>query len=99
MPGPESQRRDFIKWESALPKSFSTFFALSEMLQIPGKAQNATFLRTPFGPQKGSIEPLWEGLQNHRQGSIEPLASNPPFLGYPLKILPIIGLCTFVGAR
>ena len=41
-----------------------------------------------FGPHKGSIEPLREGLQNHRQGSIEPFASNTPFLGYPFKILP-----------
>ena len=37
------------------------------------------------------IEPLWEGRQNHRQGSIEPLASNLPFLGYPFKILPTKG--------
>ena len=35
-------------------------------------------------PPEDSIEPL----QNHRQGSIEPFASNPPFLGYPFKILP-----------
>ena len=35
-------------------------------------------IEPPFGPQKGSIEPLGEGLQNHRQGSIEPFASNPP---------------------
>ena len=41
-----------------------------------------------FGPQKGSIGPLWEGLQNHRQGSIEPFASKPPFSGYPFKFLP-----------
>ena len=40
-------------------------------------------IEPPFGPQKGSIEPLWEGLQNHWQGSIEPFASNPPFSDYP----------------
>ena len=43
---------------------------------------------------EGSIEPpkkvlskrfyrTLEGLQNHRQGSIEPFTSNPPILGYP----------------
>ena len=42
-----------------------------------------------WAPTQASVEPLWEGLQNHRQGSIEPFASNPPpFLGYPFKILP-----------
>ena len=45
-------------------------------------------IEPPFGPQKGSIEPLREGLQNHGQGSIEPFASNPPFLGCPFKSLP-----------
>ena len=37
-------------------------------------------IEPPFRPQKGCIEPLWEvQIQNHRQGSIEPFVSNPPF--------------------
>ena len=49
------------------------------------------FYRTPQkGPWKGSIEPQWKGLQNHRRGSIEPFASNLPFSGYPFKIFPKI---------
>ena len=46
------------------------------------------YIEPPFGPKKASIESWWEGRQNHRQGSIEPFASNPPLLCYPLKILP-----------
>ena len=44
-------------------------------------------LSNPLGGPKGTIEPLGEGLQNHRQGSIVPCTSNFPFLGYSLKIL------------
>ena len=33
------------------------------------------------GPRRGSIEPQWKGFHNHRKGSIEPFASNPPFSG------------------
>ena len=37
------------------------------------------FYRTSIGPQKGSTEPQRKGFQNHREGSIEPFASNSPF--------------------
>ena len=46
------------------------------------------FHRTPFWAPKRFYRTLVRGLQNHGQGSIEPFASNPPFLGYPFKILP-----------
>ena len=47
------------------------------------------FYRTSVCPRKGSIEPQWKGFQNHRKGSIEPFASNPPFSGYPFRTFPV----------
>ena len=98
---PEEQSRGNFKtlpWKRRPPpKRFNR--TLQKALSNPPKGSIEPlkrFYRTPkgsieppLGPWKGSKEPQWKGLQNHRKGSIEPFASNPPpFSGYPFTTFP-----------
>ena len=47
-------------------------------------------IEPPFGRRKGPFEPQWNSFQNHREGSIGPFASKPPFTGHPFKTFPIV---------
>ena len=63
--------------ESALPKSFCNFFALSEMLGNPGKVENAIFSRTVFANEKNSLGTNIEHLQSRCMAGS---AKKPSFL-------------------
>ena len=59
----------------------STYAFAAQGVTHKGSIPNLGSIEPAFGLRKCSIEPEWKGLQNRRQGSIEPVASNlPPFV-------------------
>ena len=58
------EEQQIIKWESALPKSFCNFFALSKMQQFPGKMQKCNFFADRFRKWENSLGTTVEHMQS-----------------------------------
>ena len=87
------KKQQIIKSESALPKSFCNFFALSEVQQFPsqGKCKNAIFSRTVFANEKTHLRPT---LNTCKVGAWRAALKNFHFLLFSAQRLVHVCWCT-----
>ena len=63
-PNQNQKKTNNYQWESALPKSFCNFFALSEMRQFPRKVQKCNFFADHFRKWENSLGTNIEHMQS-----------------------------------